>query len=85
MHSGEGNGNPLQYPCLDNSMDGGAWQATGHGAAESDTTERLHFLSLYSSFWRREWHPLQRSCLESPWTEGPGGLRSMGLKRVGHD
>ena len=26
--SGEGNGNPLQYPCLENSMDRGAWQAT---------------------------------------------------------
>ena len=28
---GEGNGNPLQYSCLGNSMDGGAWQATVHG------------------------------------------------------
>ena len=32
---GEGNGNPLQYSCLENSMDGGAWWATVHGAAES--------------------------------------------------
>ena len=31
--SGEGNGNPLQYPFLENSMDGGAWWATVHGAA----------------------------------------------------
>ena len=30
---GEGNGNPLQYSCLENLMDRGAWQATGHGAA----------------------------------------------------
>ena len=30
---GEGNGNPLQYSCLDNSMDRGAWQATVHGVA----------------------------------------------------
>ena len=34
---GERNGNPLQYSCLENSMDRGAWQATGHGAAKSQT------------------------------------------------
>ena len=32
---GVGNGNPLQYSCLENSMDKGAWQATVHGAAKS--------------------------------------------------
>ena len=36
---GEGNGNPLQYSCLENSMGGGAWEAAVYGVAESDTTE----------------------------------------------
>ena len=36
---GEGNGNPLQYSCLENSMDRGAWQATVHGIAESNMTK----------------------------------------------
>ena len=36
---GEGNGNPLQYSCLENSMDIEAWQTTAHGVTESNTTE----------------------------------------------
>ena len=36
---GEGNGNPLQYSCLENPMDGGARWVTVHGVAESHTTE----------------------------------------------
>ena len=36
---GVGNGNPLQYSCLENSIDRGTWQATDHGDAESDMTE----------------------------------------------
>ena len=35
---GEGNGNPLQYSCLENPVDRGAWQATVHRVAGSDTT-----------------------------------------------
>jgi len=38
--SGGGNGNPLQYSCLENPMDRGGWQATVHGAAESDMTKQ---------------------------------------------
>ena len=43
---GEGNGNPFQYSCLENPMDGGAWWAIVHGGCkESDTTEQLHSLT----------------------------------------
>ena len=42
----EGNSNPLQYSCLENSTDGGPWWATVHGVAESDTTELLQFSSV---------------------------------------
>ena len=53
--SGEGKGNPLQYCCLENPMDGGAWQATAHGVAKIRT--RLsnfsftlgHEVQLYSN------------------------------------
>ena len=46
---GEGNGNPLQYSTLGNAMDRGAWQATVHGVAESDMTERVHMWSIFPS------------------------------------
>ena len=38
---GVGDGNPLQYPCLENPMDRGAWWAIVHGVAELEATEQL--------------------------------------------
>ena len=80
------NGTPLQYACLENPMDGGAWWATVHGVAKSrtrlsDFTFTFHFhalekeLATHSSVlaWR------------IPGTGEPGGLPSMGSHRVGHD
>ena len=52
--SGEGNDYSLQYSCLENSKDRGAWQATVHGVTESDTTERLS-LSLFTPSTVSEW------------------------------
>ena len=48
---GEGNGTPLQYSCLENPMDGGAWWAAVHGVAKSQTrlsdfTFTFHFRAL---------------------------------------
>ena len=83
---GEGNGSPLQYSCLENPMDGGAWWAAVHGVAEgwtrlSDFTFTFHFHALEKEMatcssvlaWR------------IPGTGEPGGLPSMGSHRVGHD
>ena len=44
--TGEGNGNPLQYPCLENPKDRGTWWATDHGVAKSRTQ-----LSDFTSLW----------------------------------
>ena len=48
--SGEGNGNPLQYSCLENSMDRRAWWATVHGVTKSQTrlSARAHISKLYN-------------------------------------
>ena len=64
---GEGNGTPLQYSCLENPMDGGAWKAAVHGVAEgwtrlSDLTFTFHFYGIGEG----NGNPLQCSCLESP-------------------
>ena len=47
---GEGNGSPLQYSCLENPMDRGAWRATVHGVAELDMPERLTLCGLMILF-----------------------------------
>ena len=48
---GEGNGNPLQYSCLENPMDGGAWRATVHGVPKSRTRlSDFTFLTLLLYF-----------------------------------
>ena len=51
LHIGEGNGNPPQYSCLENPMDGGAWQGAVHGVEKSrtqlsDFTFTFHFHAL---------------------------------------
>ena len=67
------NGNPLQYSCLENPMDGGAWQATVHGVLKSwtllsDFTFTFHF-SL-SCIGGGNGNSLQCSCLENPRDRG---------------
>ena len=83
---GEGNGNPLQHTCLENSMDRGSWQATVHGVSKSGTwlsnfTFTFHFHALEQEM------ATHSSVLawRIPGTGEPGGLPSMGLHRVGHN
>ena len=82
----EGNSNPLQYSCLENPMDGGAWWAAVHGVARSRTwlsnfAFTFHFHALEKEMATRSsvlaWRILG--------TVEPGGLPSMGSHRVGHD
>ena len=83
---GEGNGTPLQYSCLENPMDGGAWWAAVHGAAKSWT--RLSDFTFTFHFHALEKEMATRSSVLAwrvPGTGEPGGLPSMGSHRVGHD
>ena len=84
--NGEGDGTPLQYSCLENSMDGGAWWAAVHGVAKSrtqlsDFPFTFHFLALEKAM------ATHSSVLawRIPGKGEPGGLPSMGSHRVGHD
>ena len=47
---GVGNGNPLQYSCLENSVDRGAWRAIVHGVTELDTTEQLSMHAIFLGY-----------------------------------
>ena len=83
---GNGNGTPLQYSCLENPMDRGAWRAAVHGVAMSrarlsDFTFTFHFHALEKDM---ATHPSVLAW-RIPGMGEPGGLPSMGLHRVGHD
>ena len=84
--SGEGNGNPLQYSCLENPRDRGAWWAAVHGVARSRTwlsgfTFTFHFHALEKEI------ATHSSVLawRIPETGEPVGLPSVGSHRVGHN
>ena len=77
---------PLQYSCLENPMDGGAWQAAVHGVSKSLT--RLSDFTLTFHFHALEKEMATHSGILAwriPGTGEPGGLPSMGLHRVKHD
>ena len=83
---GEGNGTPLQYSCLENPMDRGAWKAAVHGVAEGRT--RLSNFTFTFHFHALEKEMATHSSVLAwriPGTGEPGGLPSMGSPRVGHD
>ena len=50
-------GNPLQYSCLENPMDGGAWWAVVHGVTKSQTRLSIFTLTFIFMHWRRKWQP----------------------------
>ena len=84
--TGEGNGTPLQYSCLENPMDRGAWWAAVHGVAKSWT--RLSDFTFIFYFHALEKEMATHSSVLAwriPGTGEPGGLPSMRLHRVGHN
>ena len=83
---GEGNGTPLQYSCLENPMDGGAWWAAVHGVAKSWTRLNDFTFTFHCTALEKE-TATHSSILARriPGTGEPGGLPSMGSHRVGHD
>ena len=81
-----GNGTPLQYSCLENPMDGGAWWAAVHRVTKSQT--RLSDFTLTFRFPALEKEMATHSSVLAwriPGMGEPGGLPSMGSDRVGHD
>ena len=82
----EGNGNPLQYSCLENPMDGGAWSAAVSGVAKSRT--RLSNFTLTFHFSALEKEMANHSSI-LPWRitgmAEHGGVPSLGSHRVGHN
>ena len=81
-----GNGTPLQYSCLENPMDGGAWWAAVHGVMKSPT--RLSDFTFSFHFHALEKEMATHSSILAwriPGMAEPGGLLSMGSHRVRHD
>ena len=83
---GAGNGNPLQYSCLENPMDGEAWWAVVHGVAKSRTRLSDFIFTFHFHTLEKEMAP-HSSVLawRIPGTEEPSGLPSLGSHRIGHD
>ena len=83
---GEGNGTPLQYSCLENPMDRGAWWAAVHGVAKSWTGLSDFTFTFHSHALKKEM-ATHSSILawRIPGTEAQGRLLSLGSHRVGHD
>ena len=85
-HCGEGNGSPLQYSCLENPRDRGAWWAAAYGVAQTWT--RLKQLSMHACIHALEKEMATHSSILAwriPGTGELGGLPSMELHRVGDD